>query len=41
MNAFHKNIRRYGLWATCRQARNLGIDFIGCYVGIFGRMPRI
>jgi len=40
MNAFTLAIKRQGLWATVRQAKNLGVDFIDAYVAIFGRMPR-
>jgi hypothetical protein len=41
MNAFDKALHCRGLWATVRQARNLGVDFIDCYVAVFGRMPRV
>lgn len=38
-NAFKLAVKRYGIWAAARQARNLGIDFIDAYVGFFNRMP--
>ena len=41
MNAFTKAIRQRGLYATIRQAKNLGIDFIDCYVAVFGKMPKL
>lgn len=37
---FKKEIRRIGFAMTARKARNLGVDFIDCYVAIFGKMPR-
>lgn len=40
MNAFTKAIKQRGLYATIHQAKKLGIDFIDCYVAVFGRMPR-
>lgn len=41
MNAFNKAVYQRGRWATIMQAKKLGIDFIDCYVAMFGRMPRI
>jgi hypothetical protein len=39
--AFDRSVRLYGPYAAVRQARNLGIDFIDCYVMRFGCMPRV
>ena len=41
MNAFQKIISQRGAYMAVRQARNLGVDFIYCYVAMFGRMPRL
>ena len=38
--AFDRSVRLYGPYAAVRQARNLGIDFVDCYVMMFKRMPR-
>jgi hypothetical protein len=37
----HAAVRRKGIFAAARQAKNLGIDFVDFYVGLFGVMPRI
>ena len=41
MNAFNKAIKQRGLYATIRQAKNLGVSFIDCYVAVFGKMPKL
>lgn len=37
---FAKLVKRQGFWATCKQAKNLGIDFVDCYQMAFGRLPK-
>ena len=41
MNAFKKIIKQRGAYMAVRQAKNLGVDFIDCYVAMFDRMPRL
>ena len=41
MNTFTKAIHQRGLYATIRQAKNLGVSFIDCYVAVFGKMPKL
>ncbi len=36
---FQQQVRRIGFVAAVRQAKNLGVSFIDCYVAAFGRMP--
>jgi hypothetical protein len=35
-----RKLHQMGLWAYVRYCRNMGIDFIDCYVSVFGKMPR-
>ena len=35
-----KAARNWGLWAYARFCEKAGVDFVDCYVGVFGMMPR-
>ncbi len=35
-----KAVRQWGLWAYARCCAKAGVDFVDCYVGVFGVMPR-